>query len=72
MDFDISVDIAAPPDVVWAVVSDAERWHEWTESVRSIRLFDAGRSFTWKTGSPVMSGLEKRSEEGASPRAAEN
>ena len=42
MDFDISVDIAAPPEVVWAVISDAERWHEWTESVRGIRLLDKG------------------------------
>ena len=42
MDFDISVDIAASPEVVWAVMSDAERWHEWTESVRGIRLLDKG------------------------------
>jgi hypothetical protein len=42
MDFDISIDIAAKPDVVWAVMSDVERWHEWTESVRSITLLDKG------------------------------
>lgn len=40
MDFQISVDIAAPPDVVWSVMADAERWHEWTPSVTSIRLLD--------------------------------
>jgi hypothetical protein len=40
MNFDISVDIAAPPDTVWAVISDVERWHEWTPSVRMIRLLD--------------------------------
>jgi len=40
-DFERSVDIAAPPDVVWGVMSEAERWHEWTPSVRSIRLLDS-------------------------------
>ena len=42
MDFDISVDIAAPPDEVWRVMSDVERWHEWTASIRAIRLLDKG------------------------------
>src|SRR5262249_42777508 len=42
MDFDISMDITAPPDVVWSVMSDPERWHEWTASVRSIRILDKG------------------------------
>ena len=42
MDFSISVDITAPPDRVWAVMSDIEKWHEWTPSVRSITLRDPG------------------------------
>ena len=36
--FRISVDIAASPEIVWQVMRDAERWHEWTESVTSIRV----------------------------------
>ena len=42
MEFQISVDIDAPPDVVWPVMSDGERWHEWTASVTSVRLLDKG------------------------------
>jgi uncharacterized protein YndB with AHSA1/START domain len=42
MDFRISVDIAAPSETVWGIMADPERWHEWTPSVRSIRLLDKG------------------------------
>ena len=82
MEYQISVGIDAPPDVVWAVMSDGERWHEWTASVTSVRLLDdgplrigsralirqprfppavwkvtalePGRSFTWRSGMPLM------------------
>jgi len=40
--FSISIDIDAPTERVWAIMSDIERWHEWTPSVRSIRKLDAG------------------------------
>lgn len=40
-DFKIAVDIAAPPSRVWEVMSDVERWHEWTPSVTSITRGDA-------------------------------
>jgi uncharacterized protein YndB with AHSA1/START domain len=36
MNFTITVDIDAPPDRVWAVMSDIERWPEWTPTVTSI------------------------------------
>jgi uncharacterized protein YndB with AHSA1/START domain len=35
-DYSISIDIEAPPARVWAVMSDIERWHEWTASVTRI------------------------------------
>jgi uncharacterized protein YndB with AHSA1/START domain len=42
-DFRIEVDIAAAPETVWAVMSDVERWHEWTVSVRRVRVLGNGR-----------------------------
>ena len=42
MDFSITFDVAAPPDRVWAVMSDIERWPQWTPSVTSIRPLSKG------------------------------
>jgi len=40
--FRIATDIAAPAERVWQVMSDTDRWHEWTPSVTSVkRLRDA-------------------------------
>lgn len=40
--FRISVDIDAPPARVWSVMSDVERWCDWTASITSIKRRDAG------------------------------
>ena len=41
-DYSVSIDIQAPPERVWAIMSDIRRWHEWTPSITSIRRFDEG------------------------------
>lgn len=41
-EFHIDVQIEAPPDLVWAIMRDVERWQDWTPTVTSIRLLDRG------------------------------
>ncbi len=38
MKIERSVEIDAPSDAVWEVMSDVERWHEWTASISSVEL----------------------------------
>ena len=40
--FNIAADIDAPPSRVWDVMVDVERWHEWTQSITSIKRKDSG------------------------------
>ena len=40
--FSNAVEIVAPPERVWAVLADLERWPEWTPSVTSIELLVPG------------------------------
>ncbi|CAA9295978.1 MAG: hypothetical protein AVDCRST_MAG89-132 [uncultured Gemmatimonadetes bacterium] len=43
MEFSITTDVDAPPQVVFAVLSEVERWPEWTPTVTRVeRLGDAG------------------------------
>jgi hypothetical protein len=41
-DFSRSVEIAAPVDVVWSVLSDGQRWPEWTPTVSSVKPLKPG------------------------------
>ena len=40
--FRTTVEIAAPADRVWSIISDVERWHAWTASITSIERLDTG------------------------------
>ncbi|HEY3338787.1 MAG TPA: SRPBCC family protein [Propionicimonas sp.] len=42
MEQSITVDIAAPPERVWAVLATVEHWPEWTPTVTSVHLLDNG------------------------------
>ncbi len=42
MTFSTSIEIAAPPHLVWTILSDVERWPQWTPTVTSIRSLDSG------------------------------
>jgi uncharacterized membrane protein len=48
MEFADSIAIDAPAERVWAVMSDVERWHEWTPSITSVERLDRG---TFRLGS---------------------
>lgn len=37
-----SIDISAPPERIWQVISDVARWPDWTPTVTSVELLDSG------------------------------
>ena len=41
-EFSRTVEIPAPPTLVWSVMTDVERWPEWTPSVSRVKRLSAG------------------------------
>lgn len=48
MAYRTSIDIDAPPERVWEVLIDVERWPEWTTSVTTVKRLETGM---FRTGS---------------------
>ena len=42
MDYEVSVDIDATPGEVWNVLTNVERWPEWTSSMTRVERLDTG------------------------------
>jgi carbon monoxide dehydrogenase subunit G len=42
MEYRRKIDIDAPPEVVWRLLEDIERWPEWTSSMQKIERLDSG------------------------------
>ncbi len=42
MTLEEQIEISAPPEVVWAVTVNLERWPEWTPTVTTVRRIDQG------------------------------
>ena len=42
MEQSVTVEIAAPAERVWEVLTDVEKWSEWTETVTSVKRVDDG------------------------------
>jgi hypothetical protein len=42
MEQSTTIEIAAPPERVWEVMGDVERWSEWTDTVSWVRRLDDG------------------------------
>jgi uncharacterized protein YndB with AHSA1/START domain len=57
------IDIAAPPEVVWDVLTDLEQWPRWNPAVKSMSFegpLAPGSEFRWKAGpGTIVSTLER-------------
>jgi hypothetical protein len=60
-----AVDIAAPPELVWAALSDLERWPTWNLDVIAVSIdgpVAEGSEFRWKAGPGTITATIRRLE----------
>lgn len=55
-----TIEIAAPPSVVWDVTADVERWNQWTDTITSIE---------WVEGDSIAVGNRARIKQPMQPLA---
>lgn len=60
MNYEARIHIDASADIVWATLSDVERWPEWTGSVRAVDLLS--RRLTKRYVAMEVDGLKNEAE----------
>jgi uncharacterized protein YndB with AHSA1/START domain len=57
------IEVAVPPETVWAVLTDFAHWPEWNQDVKSMSFdgpLEPGSTFRWKAGpGTIVSTLEQ-------------
>jgi uncharacterized protein YndB with AHSA1/START domain len=59
------IEVAAPPEVVWDVIADFERWPSWNPDVKSLSMTGPvaeGTEFKWKAGPTTLKSTLQRVE----------
>jgi hypothetical protein len=63
------IEIAAPPEVVWEVLTEIEQWPSWNPDIKSMSMqgdLAEGSVFRWKAGfGTITSTIRRRSTAGS-------
>jgi carbon monoxide dehydrogenase subunit G len=61
-DFEVALDVAAPPDATWALAGDPVRIHEWFPAVESVEVDGDRRTGVMVNGAHLVERLVDRDE----------